>query len=163
MTLVPCSSHPGAGWPPARYFICFPREGKGRTPHSSWFTPRTDTCLCAYIWSPTNTVRRRNTEHLVFSGATGMWACVLKGERTYYKTNAEVLYNWLQYKTNHVWDQTMTQLPTSSLTQHSLCHSTCWQNMEQWTEKGNHICLVITHIWNGYSLPAWGSSTTALC
>ena len=55
------------------------------------------------------------------------------------------------------WDQTMTWLPTSSLVRHSLHHSTCWQNIEQWTEEANHICLVTIPVWNGYFPSSFGT------
>lgn len=164
MVLVLCSSRPGDG---PQHIALTASQERGRTPCSSWLAPRANSCLCACICTPhQHRVRSSNIEHshLIFSAVTGVWGCVFKGERGEHTTDKcwsaiKQIAGKKQPLLGSDHDSTFYKLSH----QHSLNHSTCWLNMEQWTEEANHICLVTNHVWKGYPLPALGSLTMALC
>lgn len=72
-----------------------------------------------------------------------------------------MLHSRLQENAKQFWDETMTQLINSSLTQHRLQHSACWQNTEQWIKEANPLCPVATNSGNVCPLPYVGSSAMA--
>lgn len=104
MVLVPCSSCPGAG--PQH----IASQGNGRTPHSSWLTPRADSCLCAYICTPTNTVWGAGIQSIATSSSVLLLVCkaVCLKEREHTTRQMLKCYTTDCRKKTYSWDPTMT-------------------------------------------------------